>query len=303
MAEYLATIQVYQSLDDIDYKHRSLALRGCRLNAWFAVDRETRVVKILSDACRLRWCPLCSQAKSRFISQAVCEFLKDHPRPKILTLTLAHSDDSLDSQITRLYACFRQLRRKKAWCSKVRGGVWFFQVKVSQRSQQWHPHLHILLDSEYIPHELLKQSWESITGDSHIVDIRTIYKARVAAEYVARYAARPAQLDVLDAERRLEVVQSLHGRRLAGGFGSAKGVSLSGKSPDSQSDLTTICSWESMRDLSPDEPALRILFTCYRLKGPLPLWFDIDKLLTKLKPAREPISWVGNQVVIEPSFW
>jgi hypothetical protein len=226
-AEYDATDQTYTAIDRRDYKTRSFDLMQCKTDAWLAVSNRTRHVIVLSHSCRLRWCPLCSKTRSRLIADGVTSWLKTHPRPKILTLTLKHSTESLDSQITRLYACFRELRRAKFMKTSIRGGIWFFQVKWIKETSQWHPHLHCLLDSEYIPHGILKQAWKRVTGDSEIVDIRVIYKAKTAAEYVARYAARPAMLSELPTSRRVECVDSLHNRRLLGKWGSANEIVFS----------------------------------------------------------------------------
>lgn len=283
--EWRSTLSVYKELDEIDWKSRSVRLSFCRQDAWFAVNIVDRTVRIVSNCCHLRWCPLCSKARSHFIGDSVTSWVRKHPRPKILTLTLAHSDDSLDSQITRLYSCFRELRRLKSWSRSVRGGIWFFQVKISKESQQWHPHIHIMLDSEYIPHAYLKTLWHRITGDSEIVDIRTIYSPRTAAQYVARYAARPAQLHQLPCHYRLEIMQALHGRRLCGSFGTAKDVDLSGKSPLPPSDTFSVMSWGAVRDMSSHNPSVALLLRHYATGEPLPLSFDFRSLAEQIRPT------------------
>lgn len=279
--EYEATFRVYSAIDRQDIKARSDILFQCRDNAWFAVSLSDRTVHIRSDSCRLRWCPLCSSTRSAYLSDAVTLWLRDHPRPKLLTLTLAHSEESLDSQIIRIYASFRDLRRARFWKSAVRGGIWFFQIKIGARDGLWHPHLHILLDSEYIPHALLKPAWKRITGDSDILDIRIVRKARIAAEYVSRYCSRPAKLCELSLEQGIAVVRSLHGRRLCGKFGTAIDCDLSGRSLRDEGEIFSVISWDTVAANHATNPSVALLWQYYCSREPLPLDFDYVALASE----------------------
>lgn len=278
LEEYESTKAAYEALDRVDHKFRVFNLEGCRTDCSFAVSKADRTVHVLTNACRLRWCPLCSKSRSRFISEAVTAWLEKHPRPKLLTLTLVHSADSIDCQATRIYACFREFRRRKFFRDRVRGGIWFFQIKKSANTDEWHPHLHVLLDSEYIPHGLLKASWKQITGDSEIVDIRVIHKASMAASYVARYSARPANLSELSLSDRLDLIDALHGRRLCGKWGTASEVDLSGKSGHNADNYRVVVGWHTARTEFYSSARIRILYKHYETGNPLPIEFDIDAL-------------------------
>jgi hypothetical protein len=105
---------------------------------------------------------------------ALLEWLPTVTAPKFITLTLKHSPAPLSHQISTLYGCFRKLRKTKLLTKTVRGGIWFFQVKQSAADYLWHPHLHIVVDSPYIPKHQLSRAWLSITKTSQIVDIRQI---------------------------------------------------------------------------------------------------------------------------------
>lgn len=249
-AEYAATEKTYEQLDSIDVKRRVDELQECRTNAWFCFHLGSGTVRILSDACRLRWCPLCSKARSRIIVANLEPWLSKSRGAKFLTLTLRHTDDSLSDQIDRLYDAFKDLRRRKYIKDNVRGGVWFFQVKWIEESQQWHPHLHCALDAEYMPHKVLKQLWHSVTGDSDIVDIRAIRNPQKAAEYIARYAARPALLEPLNNWCRLVLVRALHGRRLCGKWGLEKSIRLSATKGDVRNEYVPICHFQELVKLS-----------------------------------------------------
>lgn len=268
--EYLATASLYEDIDDREYSEYWLSLRSCRTDAWFAVSTKTRHVGILSNACRLRWCPLCSRAKASHVANSVAGWLKSFKVPKILTLTLKHSADSLDKQVTRLYAAFQVLRRRRLLSSKIKGGIWFFQVKLSEQTGEWHPHLHCLLQSEFIPHRAIKLAWHEITGDSDIVDIRAVYDARKVADYVARYAARPAQLASLSQAHRLEVYDALKGRRLAGKWGSATDVTFSPPKDGEFSEAVTVVSWRNAKKFAQSDLFVRAVLQAFASGSPLP---------------------------------
>lgn len=276
--EYEATAQLYDDVDDREYSEYWYSLRSCRTGAWFAVSIKTRHVGILSNACRLRWCPLCSRAKARLISRSVADWLKSFRNPKILTLTLRHSDESLATQITRLYACFQVLRRRGLLNRSCKGGVWFFQVKISEKTGQWHPHLHCLLESSFLPHKLLKAAWHEITGDSDVVDIRAIHDPAKVADYVARYAARPAQLASLAQAQKLEVYDALKGRRLAGKWGSSKCVTFSPLPDGEFADAVSVVSWRNAKQFSQSDYFVRAVIQAYQTGRPVPLQWTLHSV-------------------------
>jgi len=248
--EYNATKTAYHEWDLETKKFRESELDECRTNAWFAIHMPTRTVRVLSSACRLRWCPLCSKSKSARIVENLKPWLHISKGAKFLTLTLKHSNESLDAQITRLYSCFVTFRNRAFVKRSIRGGVWFFQIKWSKDSQTWHPHLHCVMDSEYMAHRVIKAIWHKITGDSDIVDIRSVRSKKKAAEYVARDAARPAKLSDLPTSRAVEVMDAMHGRRLCGTWGSAKGLKLTETPKAAKDEYYSVCRYGDLLRLS-----------------------------------------------------
>lgn len=248
--EYLATREAYRTIDFADDTYRVSDLDYCRTEAWYAIHLQSGRVRVLSSSCRLRWCPMCAQARARLIASNLTPWLKKRPRPKFLTLTLKHSDDDLQSQIVRLYKCFTKFRNRVFVKKAVVAGVWFFQVKFSEKSQQWHPHLHCVLDAEYMPHSELRSLWLSCTGDSTIVDIRAVRDPKKVAEYVARYAARPCLLSELTENQRVEVIEAMHGRRLCGKWGDALDLELSTPKSDIENDYVMVCPFSQLKALA-----------------------------------------------------
>jgi hypothetical protein len=220
LVELEAVKQMYSAVDKAKGSRHVQNLEECRKYAWFAANEKTGQVRVIANACHQRWCPVCADAKRMSIKESVSAWIKSVKRPKFLTLTVAHTSNPLDSQIEDLYRAFRLLRKRTKILEKIRGGVWFFQCKLSKNGQQWHPHLHIALDSDFIDKRLLSLEWFEATGNSYIIDIRAIKDPRKVAEYVSRYCAKPCSMSDFTENHRLEVATVLHGKRLCGTFGT-----------------------------------------------------------------------------------
>lgn len=220
------TDDVYTAIDDRDDLSRTATLRRCRTNAWFVRHRVTGRVRVASSRCGLRWCPLCIRTKRFVMQQSLKPWVIKANKPKFITLTLKHSEAALSHQIDSLYKFFSNLRRRPYWKKRIEGGVWFFQIKKSANDGLWHPHLHIICEGRYVPQKELSEIWCQITHGSSVVDIRAVKDVRKAVEYVSRYATAPCRLADLDLESAIEVVDSLHGRRICGTFGTGRLVQL-----------------------------------------------------------------------------
>lgn len=257
--ELAAVRAVYEQLDGQNPNGKHHQLDACRTNAWFARNKETGEVKVFSSACHLRWCPMCSDAKQAYITHSTSEWLKVVGYPKLLTLTILHTELPLQDQINNLYDYFKRLRNRKAFKDKVTGGIWFFQIKISKTDGLWHPHLHCLLSGRFMAQSIVKRLWKEISYTSKIVHIVSIKDKENAARHVARYAARPSELINLTPDHRLELVSALHGRRLVGTWGDATGVSLKPPKCGDKSEWQSVGSWSLIQHLlDTDEYAYKI---------------------------------------------
>lgn len=224
--ELMAARRLYAFLDERKPFGRDDRLWDCRRYAWFARHIDTGQVRVISNNCHLRWCPMCGQQRKNYITHNVSEWIRTKQYPKFLTLTLRHSDTPLYFQIKELYDSFVKLRRMKFFKNATPGGIWFFQVKKSKTDSLWHPHLHCLIYGDYIPIRHLKRKWAKATSGSHIVDIRPIKNIQGAANEVARYGTEPGSLIGLPVEDAAEMASALQGRRVCGTWGTGRAVSL-----------------------------------------------------------------------------
>lgn len=237
---------VYSILDGCGESPHVNRLDECRTDAWFVRHEETGKVRVAAKQCRVRWCPLCSDARQAFLTSQVSEWLKPTEHPKILTVTLKHSNAPIGWQIKNLYEFFRTFRRRSYLKKRITGGVWFFQIKKSKSDSMWHPHIHAVIDGDYLDQKKLSTLWSQITGGSYIVDVRPVKDKDNAVRHVARYAAKPSALADLDLDDAVSLVAAMQGVRLVGTWGTARKISLRAKKPDDADKWFHVGSWSTI---------------------------------------------------------
>jgi glutaredoxin len=267
--EYEAAEILYEAVSIEGNPNIILQFHECRTRAWFVRHTETGQVKVASNACKLRWCPFCANAKRWLITKNVEQWLAGLTDRRFLTFTLKHSDESLQKQIEKLYECFKSIRRTIDWKYHVEGGVWFFQLKKSEPSGQWHPHLHVLVTGRYWARQSLSALWLKVTGDSMVTDIRAIRNNRTAAEYVARYSSKPTELSVNTVQTNVEVYLALKGKRLCGAFGTAKSIQLTTKPTAEIRKFVKLATWLDVIQNKETNTEYNDIWNAYANKLPL----------------------------------
>lgn len=268
-AELTASQTIYRLIDESEGTNREGKLLECRSQAWFVRHCETGEVRVSSQHCRLRWCPLCSRSRSAFLQLQVQEWFSGVKTPKFLTLTVKHSGQVLSEQLDSLYSSWQSLRKLRRMHDHCRGGIWFFQLCFNPKTSEWHPHLHCIIDSDYISKNWLHRQWERITGDSKVIDIRTVRDPKDVASYVARYAARPSQLAHLPSKWAIELVVSMHGRRMCGTWGTARCVSLRPHKLADADKWQRVGSYTTVVNTADVDDRSRAILTAYRMNRPL----------------------------------
>jgi len=224
--QHARILAIYKYISEHGGHNLTEQSKRCRTEAWVVQHEETKHIRIASRKCNQRWCPMCSKTKRWIITNSVAAWARTARHPKFLTFTLKSSPSPLEVQVSRLYDAFRDLRKRAWWKRKVSGGVWFFQLTVNKSTGLWHPHIHVLIDGDYIAKEFLSREWLQLTCDSKIIDIRKVHDPEQAAEYVARYATTPGDLLKCTIAQGSAMIIGLKGRRMCGSFGTAKGIAL-----------------------------------------------------------------------------
>lgn len=149
-----------------------------------------------------------------------------------MTLTLKGDDTPLSAQLDRLYRSFRTLRADAWWDKHVTGGCSFLEVTLNPSTNQWHPHLHPIVEGGFLPQDVLSRKWLAITGNSPIVHIKEVPDILTIARYVAKYATKCLDDSVFkDADKLQELMIALAGRRFCLTFGNWRGWKLLDHTP------------------------------------------------------------------------
>ncbi|MBA7648752.1 hypothetical protein ES703_56540 [subsurface metagenome] len=289
--EWSATYNLYSDLKfqgESDHVQRFL---NCRTTSFFVRHNQTGRVHVHTNACRLRWCPLCANAKAKYQKMAVLDWCNTRRNLKLLTLTLKHSPAPLEHQLTHLYRCFTAFRKDRIIRNTIRGAIWFTQIKLAKSDSLWHPHVHLIIDSDFIPQATLVAIWNRITKTSKIVDIRAIKTPRIAVAYVGRYAARPAQLAVLTPGKRAELALALRSKRLAGTWGTAREIKLTAPPITDKHHWQPLGTWETIINTKATNDESRRIFEAWQtgnIYTGLPVEPELQRIWTRAHILDEP---------------
>lgn len=205
---------------DLSLQRRSNRIRECCAHPVLCVREDGRPYVSL-QCCRDRLCPHCQRGRGQRLTASVLSITRRMDAPRFLTLTLTHRDESLTSMLDRLAKAFRDLRKRPEWNRHVRGGCYAIEVTHGLTDSRWHAHLHVLIDGTFWEQKAISKVWRAVTGDSMIVDIRSVPDRRSTARYISAYVAKPADLSKWPPERVCEFASAMHGRRLIHTFGNA----------------------------------------------------------------------------------
>lgn len=201
-------------------------LTECCRHPSIVQNDQTGEVHISESRCRSRVCPRCGRVRTRELGHRLRGLLKFIDSPRMLTLTLKSNGDPLSEQLRRLNDAFRRLRRRKNWKKHVTGGLFIVEITWNHAKHEWHPHIHALIDGEFWKQADIADEWETVTGDSRIVDIRMIYGRESAVGYITKYMSKSQLSDQIPAGRIVEWSQNTHGARMVGTFGKLHGVKI-----------------------------------------------------------------------------
>ncbi len=198
----------------------------CECGSALWLLRDGREVELACNRCHDRLCLPCQkQRQTAVIEGIMLKMLDGGGECRFVTLTLKHGDAPLSVQIERLTSSFKNLRKHPAVASRLQGGAWFLEVKLSKDKHRWHPHLHIIAKGSFIPQRELSKAWYETTGDSYIVDVQAIGDPRKRAAYVTKYATKPLANEVTLQPAKLdEFIAAIKGKRLYQCFGDWAGA-------------------------------------------------------------------------------
>jgi hypothetical protein len=185
---YLACIT--SSLTTIAEQHR---IQLCGTRAFVSYSPSQQKYRVQSARCHMKICPQCRLAYARSLYDKILAILTDQ-RPadfQLVTLTLLHSHAPLKLQLQHLRASFRRLRQSRVWHHHVDYGIAVIETTFNVAKHEWHPHLHILAHTRWIPWHDLRSAWIAASRGAMIIDSQTVKNATHAAHYLSAYLAKP----------------------------------------------------------------------------------------------------------------
>lgn len=232
--------QVFEVLKSAGTAARLDSFAKCGSYAVVEYSPSQRRYRIRANYCHDRFCQPCARARAARLfggMVGLASAAAKRKRLKFLTLTLkSHPGVALQVQIERLLTHFKTLRNRAIWKRAVVGGVKVLEVKRGAGGG-WHPHLHVLLDADYIDWAELKRTWWEITTDSDHVDIRQVKDLKPADDlsetagpqqavrYVCKYATKPCSAKVYDsADDLAESILALKGVRMFDFIGTWRNI-------------------------------------------------------------------------------
>lgn len=166
--------------------------------------------------CKNRFCSVCTFHRTALIRYKLSVFLEQtvlhkFDSFKFLTLTIPNDGD-LYRQVKELITSFRRLRQRSIWRKNVRGGATVIEIKPGKEG--WHAHLHIVIESAYLPFSALLNEWKAVsTGQG--VYIKKVHGSQVVG-YLTKYLTKS---ECSEGEQQY-MTQILKGVRLFQPFGS-----------------------------------------------------------------------------------
>jgi len=176
--------------------------------------------------CESRICESCARKYSAKVRQRQSEIIRSvqptrHKRYAMLTLTLRTHPEyrPTSSQVQELFRNCRKLINQ-FWPKQLGCGAF----AVLEVGENWNFHVHVLLYGHYVHYRRISECWEGLTGDSSVVDIRSVVKPRQKLNYLLKYISKPKKfgdpketahyLDLLLGVRRIRAYGIFYGQGL-----------------------------------------------------------------------------------------
>lgn len=184
---------------------------------------STGSISLQGSLCKDRLCPHCAGIRGAEATAAIAALVKSMNAPKHITLTMPMGEEPLRERCELLAIAWKRLRQTHLWKRSVLGGVYAVEVTRGAADTHWHVHLHVLVDSCFIPQAELSSVWERCSGGGIRVWIEAVHDRQEQAAYVAGYVCKPDKLPEWERDQIAEFATAMHGRRVLHTFGSLHG--------------------------------------------------------------------------------
>lgn len=229
-----------------NHQPQAVRMEACGSDAWIQRSPSTGRVRVVCNACRVRVCPRCQHNAASKLKRRLDIALRDHPRTswRLITLTMRSTSAPLRIQISNLKSSFRRLRQRKIWKANAEGGYAILEITYNNKTDRWHPHLHVITAGRFIKQADLSRDWAKASRGSPIVDIRQIKDTKGVLHYVTSYVTKsPEALETASNDRMIDYFDGIRSARFLIAFGKVPRAKPVEHDPDNPKD------WEPVKPL------------------------------------------------------
>lgn len=181
--------------------------------------------------CSSKACGVCTAIRGWRIRERIQYALQGMKQDRVyrwrhIVLTVKNSYD-LDDRLDHLVKSFRKLRQRKLWKSTQYGG--FYVIEITEGTDGWHPHLHIVSYGSFLPWRKLRAAWLALTKDSYHVTVVSIRDGSNIGYYISKYITK---VHTLSAASIVTLDEICRNRRLFGPFGKCALLMKKFRPPD-----------------------------------------------------------------------
>jgi plasmid rolling circle replication initiator protein Rep len=210
--------------------------------------------------CSKKWCPVCVRKIATKRSLKFRAAVAAMKWPLFLTLTMQNVEDLTHDAVRKLRRAFGKLRGRKLWKAHVRGGA--ASIEVTNIGNGWHPHLHAILDCEWLAFKTekpgigwsrdrkrqqckkaaqeLERVWSRCLGqNTSSVKVKRTNEADVVQE-VLKYSVKGSDL-IESPDPVAPIIRCLEATRLVTTFGTLFGKKLLRSEEDARPPLMCKC--------------------------------------------------------------
>ena len=203
-------------LGENGYDSVSRTIKTCHEVSHLAGCSKCGHTRYILHKCGHRLCPLCSYRVTQHRADLLRRLTAKLQHPKQSTLTIPTQGIDHEKAFTMIQDAFHSLRRDPIF-KKIKGGAYSYEVVPHE--SYYHIHLHLLVDSGFIPRQQLFSAWRKRLEVQYAsVDIRS-GNTPAAREYIAKYPAKNHAIST-DPELICKLYEAIKGRRLFGTFGT-----------------------------------------------------------------------------------
>ena len=208
-------------LREVGLVEDAASLENCHSYYTVAVCGDCGQVRKFPNRCDQFFCPECNHHLTADRTSQVEWWTKTIRQPKHICLTIKNINHITPLHIDELRRYFTKLRHRK-FTRGWRGG--FYSMQITHSATGWHPHIHVVVDANWIDTNALTDAWRAITrGAGQVTKVKDC-RNKGYLRRVTSYIARGSEMAAWEPMIIAECIEAFRGRRTFGVFGSLFGM-------------------------------------------------------------------------------